>query len=87
LKLAAPVTIGGLFYFETGVKGSVTSNSNDFKRCYSTNFGSVWYLPINFNLIDNDSTYSGNAGKAGIIYCDQCIVMQKRAYYNCNMAR
>ena len=36
LKLAAPVTIGGLFYFETGVSGKVTSTTNDYKRCYST---------------------------------------------------
>lgn len=87
MKSAAPVTIGGLFYFDSGVKGTVTSTTNDFKRCYSTNYGSVWYLPKNFNLQDTGSVYQGNAGKAGMIYCDQCIVVQKKASYDCNMAK
>lgn len=81
------MTIGGLFYFELGVIGKVTSKTNDFKRCYSTDFGSVWYLPKDFILNDDESTYSGLAGKAGIIYCDQCIVNQLKPSYDCNMAR
>ena len=87
LKSASPVTIGGLFYFEPGVKaGKVESSTNEFKKCYNTNYGTVWNIPKDYVLEDFGSVYNGNAGRAGMIYCDQCIVMQTSAKYDCNMA-
>lgn len=43
-KLATPVLIGGLFHFEDGVTGMITSSANQFKHCYSTREGAVWYI-------------------------------------------
>ena len=88
LKAATPVgMIGGLFFFEPGVKGKVKSSTNDFKKCYNTNHGAVWNLPRDYVLDDFGSVYTGNAGLAGMIYCDQCIVVQKKVTYDCNMAK
>jgi hypothetical protein len=36
--------IGGAFYYENGVSGTITSSSNTFKQCYTTTEGSVFYL-------------------------------------------
>jgi hypothetical protein len=37
-------TIGGAFYFENGVSGNISSTGNNFKQCYTTTEGSVFYL-------------------------------------------
>jgi hypothetical protein len=88
LKAASPVgMIGGLFFFESGVKGKVKSITNEFRKCYNTYQGTVWNLPKDYVLDDSGSVYTGNAGLAGMIYCDQCIVVQKLAKYDCNMAK
>jgi hypothetical protein len=69
LKSLTPTTIGGLFHFEQGVAGTATSISNNYFNCHTTELGAVWYLSTGFNLIEKSSTYKGNAGKAGMIYC------------------
>lgn len=55
LKLVDPVLIGGLFHFDDGVSGMITSSFNTFSQCYSTREGAVWYLIKGLNLEDTGS--------------------------------
>ena len=55
-------TIGGVFYFQNGVNGSMTATSNTYEQCYTTTAGSIWYLPPGFYLSDTGSNYRQNCG-------------------------
>jgi len=69
LKLATPNLIGGLFYFEPGVWGIITSTYNQYRQCYTTREGAAFYLPTNVKLRDSYSKFYGLAGLKGVIYC------------------
>ena len=57
--------IGGAFYFDSGTTGTITSTSNTYKQCYTTNTGSIFYLKSGITLTDTSSTFKQNAGLYG----------------------
>lgn len=48
---------GGAFYIETGAHGAVTSSSNTYKRCYPSQSGGVFSLPILTTFTDTSSSF------------------------------
>jgi hypothetical protein len=78
--------IGGLFYFEEGVTGTVTTTDNEYKQCHTTSEGSVFYLTKGVQLVDTSSRIYGNAGLKGNIYCDNCKMTQSLSNYKCMLA-
>jgi hypothetical protein len=80
------IFIGGLFYFEEGVAGAITSEANTFTQCYTTREGSVFYLTSQVSLYDTKSIFTGNAGLKGQIYCYKCTATFLESSFTCSIA-
>ena len=49
---------GNLFYFGAGTGGTgIASTGNNFRRCYTSNSGGIFYLPPNVNFADTGSNF------------------------------
>lgn len=81
--IATTKFIGGLFYFGEGSTGTITSSYNNFQQCYTTTEGSVFYLNSGAVLSDSHSSYLGNAGLKGVIYCYHCTATFDTSTFSC----
>ena len=54
---------GNLFYLGSGTQGNgasstgITSNGNNFRRCYTSNSGGIFYLPPTVKFTDSTSNF------------------------------